>query len=284
MFSYNALENTSIEKLHKVFGEAFSDYQVKFDLSLLKLQQMFKRRGYVPKASIGTFKNDILVGFVLNGIRNWNGKLTAYDTGTAVIKTYRGQGITSNMFLYNRQLLKKMGVEQYLLEVIQANTSAVQLYKKQGFEILREFECFKLDKNKYNSVTTYKVEHVIVFNESIWEKLMEFWSFKPSWQNSTDSINSVADAFIYSVIIINGTIVGYGVIDKKTGDIPQIAVDKNYRGKGIGRSILTDLINSTESHNISILNIDNQCTTMKNFLLNLEFERSVSQYEMILKL
>lgn len=284
MLVYDLLENVSIEKLHKTFLEAFSDYQVKLDLPLSKFQQMLKRRGYVSRASIGAFENDILVGFLLNGIRNWNGKLTAYDTGTAVIENYRKQGITSNMFLNAKELLEKIGVEQYLLEVIQSNTPAIKLYKKQGFEILRAFECFKLDKDKYNPITTYKIKHINKIDKSIWKRLIEFWDFKPSWQNSIDSIDTVSDAFIYSIITINDTIVGYGIIDKQTGDIPQIAVDKNCRGKGIGRSILTDLINSTESNKISILNVDSQFTSMKNFLLHLGFEQYVSQYEMASKL
>ena len=140
MFIYDTVENTSIEELHSTFLEAFSDYQVKMELPLLKLQQMLKRTGYVAKASIGAFEENVLVGFLLNAVRQWNGKLTAYDTGTAVIPDYRNHGITSNMFLYAKELLKKMQVKQYLLEVIQSNTSAVNLYKKQGFEILREFE------------------------------------------------------------------------------------------------------------------------------------------------
>ncbi|WFD08691.1 GNAT family N-acetyltransferase [Tepidibacter hydrothermalis] len=284
MFIYKTLESTSMEKLHKTFLEAFSDYQVKVDISLLKLQQMLQRRGYVPRASIGAFKDDELIGFFLTGIRKWNGKLTAYDTGTAVIQTYRKQGVTSNMFLNTKQLLEKMEVEQWLLEVIQSNISALQLYKKQEFQILREFECFNLDKNKYNKVTTYKVEHINSINKSDWMELMKFWDFKPSWQNSIDSINSVSDTFIYSIIKINDSIVGYGIIGKKTGDIPQIAVDKNYRGRGIGRSILTDLINSTESYNISVKNADSQCISMKDFLLNLGFKNNIRQYEMALKL
>lgn len=53
MFIYNTLESISIEKLYKTFLEAFSDYQVKLDLPLEKLQQMLQRRGYVPQASLG---------------------------------------------------------------------------------------------------------------------------------------------------------------------------------------------------------------------------------------
>ncbi|WP_315116232.1 GNAT family N-acetyltransferase [uncultured Clostridium sp.] len=281
MFSYKILGKTSIETLHKTFLDAFSDYQVKMDLPLWKFKQMLQRRGYVPEMSIGAFKNEMLVGFVLNGFRNWNGKSTVYDLGTGVVGEYRRQGITSDMLLNIKEALKEKQVEQYLLEVIKSNTSAVQLYKKQGFEIQREFTCFQLDKNKYNPITTCKVEQIDRIN---WRQLTEFWDFKPSWQNSIDSINAVPKAFIYSIVRFDNAIVGYGIIDKKTGDIPQVAVNKHYRGKGIARSIITDMIKNTESHKISVLNVDDQFKSTKDFLFELGFEYSVSQYEMLLKI
>lgn len=114
--------------------------------------------------------------------------------------------------------------------------------------------------------------------------LVKFWDFKPSWQNSIESINAVSDTFIYSIVSINDIIVGYGIIDKKTGAIPQIAVDKNYRGRGIGTSIFADLLIRTESDNISIVNVDSQCTPMKDLLLNLGFKQILKQYEMVFKL
>jgi ribosomal protein S18 acetylase RimI-like enzyme len=284
MLIYNTFENTNIEKLHNTFLDAFSDYQVKMDLPLLKFQQMLLRRGYIPEASIGAFNNNILVGFILNAIRQWNDKSTAYDTGTGVVKSHREHGITSNMFLNAKQLLKKIGVEQYLLEVIQSNTSAVNLYKKQGFQISRSFECFILDKNKFTSIPTYKVQPINIINESDFRELTTFWDFKPSWQNSIDSVNTISDNFIYSIVNIDDIIVGYGIIDKNTGDIPQIAVSKNHRCKGIGRSILANLLNSTKSCSISVLNVDSQCDSMKDFLVNLGFKQHVKQYEMVLKL
>lgn len=281
MFSYKILDKTSTETLHKTFLDAFSDYQVKMDLPIWKFKQMLQRRGYVPEMSIGAFKDEMLVGFVLNGFRNWSEKSTVYDLGTGVTAEYRRQGITSNMLLNIRKELKERQVEQYLLEVIKSNTSAVELYKKQGFEIQREFQCFQLDKNKYNQITTHKVEHVARINL---RQLTEFWDFKPSWQNSIDSISAIPEAFLYSIVRFNNTIVGYGIIDKKTGDIPQIAVNKDYRGNGIARSIMTDMIKNTESYKISVLNVDNQSKSTKDFLLKLGFEYSVGQYEMLLKI
>ncbi|AFS77588.1 acetyltransferase, GNAT family [Gottschalkia acidurici 9a] len=281
MFSYKILDKTSAEEIHKTFIDAFSDYQVKMDLPLLKFKQMLKRRGYVPDISIGAFENDRLVGFVLNGLRSWNENRTAYDIGTGVVGEYRRQGITSNMLMSAKEVFKEKQVDQYLLEVIKSNTSAVQLYKKQGFEIQREFMCFQLDKDKYSPTKNYRVEHV---DRIEWSQLIEFWDFKPSWQNSVDSIDAISESFIYSIVRFDKDIVGYGIIDKKTGDIAQIAVSKRHRRKGIARSIITDMIENTESHKISILNVDNKFESTKDFLSKIGFKHSVSQYEMILKL
>lgn len=288
MFTYKTLENTNIRILHQTFVNAFSDYQVKIDLPFWKFQQMLQRRGYVSRLSIGTFKNEELVGFVLNGFRNWKGKPTVYDIGTGVIGEYRKQRITSTMLLNIRELLKERKVEQYLLEAIQSNTSAINLYKKQGFEIIRNYACFELDKNKYKhkhkTMTNYKVEHVNRINSADWKQINKFWDFIPSWQNSIDSINAASDTFIYSIVRIEDTIVGYGIIDKKTGDIPQVAVNKNYRHQGIARSIFTDLLKNTESRSIEVLNVDYESKSMENFLLALGFENTIGQYEMISKL
>ncbi|MDR5586066.1 GNAT family N-acetyltransferase [Clostridium aquiflavi] len=281
MLEYRTLNKTSIETLHKAFLGAFSDYQVKIDLSIGKFKQTLQRRGYAPEISIGAFENDILVGFILNGLRSLNGKTTVYDIGTGVIIDYRRQGITSSMLLKAKEILKQKQVEQYLLEVIQSNTSAFQFYNKEGFEIKRKFPCFQLDKESYLPLKTYKVEHT---DKMVWEQLTEFWDFEPSWQNSIDSINAVSEEFLYSIVRFDNTIVGYGIIDKRTGDIPQIAVNKHYRGKGIARSIITDLIENTESFEISVLNVDDESKCTKDFLINLGFEYIVGQYEMILKI
>ncbi|WP_434301964.1 GNAT family N-acetyltransferase [Clostridium botulinum] len=281
MLEYKTLNKTSIETLHKAFLDAFSDYQIEMDLSIERFKQTLQRRGYVPEISIGAFKNDLLVGFILNGLRSWNGKTTAYDIGTGVIIDYRRQGITSNMILNAKEIFKQKQIEKYLLEAIQSNESPIQLYKKEGFEIKRSFPCFELDKKRYVPLKAYKVEHT---NRMAWEQLTEFWDFQPSWQNSIDSINAVSEEFLYSIVHFHNKIVGYGIIDKRTGDIPQIAVNKHYRDKGIARSIITDLIENTESYKISVINVDDKSKCTKDFLIKLGFEHIVDQYEMLLKI
>lgn len=284
MLEFRTLEEVSIDVLHKTFVEAFSDYQVKIDLPLWKFENMLARRGYAPEKSMGAFKGNALVGFILNGYRKWNGITTAYDQGTGVVPQYRKQGITTNLFLKLAEQLKSEGAGQYLLEVLQQNTSAFELYKKQGFEITRTFSCYKLENKNYQPKKEFAVEHVNSFTPSDWEHLKAFWDFQPSWQNSVDSVSAVQHSFIYAVVRLDNKIAGYGIIDKKTGDIPQLGVDKDYRRKGIAGSIMSDLINCTEADKAAVINVDDSSNSMKGFLEASGFEHYVDQYEMLLKL
>lgn len=280
MICYRMLENVEMETIHSAFVEAFSDYQVKIDLPFWKFHQMLKRRGFDPELSIGAFEDERLVAFVLNGYRDWNGKKTVYDLGTGVVADYRRRGITSEMLQRIKEKMKERGIDQYLLEVLQTNQSAVSLYQKQGFQIQRTFSCYHLDKNDLSQSTTHSVESVDIIDL---EMLNEFWDFKPSWQNSIESVKAVPEDFHYAIVRNDNIIIGYGIIDKKTGDIPQIAVHKEYREKGIASSILLELAKNTEAIKLSILNIETPLKSMEEFLLKSSFTSYVGQYEMLLK-
>ncbi|WP_425538095.1 GNAT family N-acetyltransferase [Microaceticoccus formicicus] len=281
MYIIKTLENTSIRLIHKSFIDAFSDYQIKMKMPLEKFNQMLIRRGYVSEISVGAFRDDKLIGFILNGIRIFEGKLTVYDLGTGVLKEYRRQGIINNLFSYTKKLIKNIKAEQYLLEVIKTNDSALELYKNNNFKIRRELECFKMNKTDIKLDIKYETKHL---DNLDFKKVIDFWDFIPSWQNSIDSINSTAISFLNSVVEIDNKIVGYGIIDKLSGDIAQIAVDKKFRRKGIGTSIMADLANNTESSTITLLNIDKQAKSILNFLEALGLNNYISQYEMTLTL
>lgn len=284
MIVLKTLEDIDTGMLHETFVSVFSDYQIKIDLPFWKFQQMLQRRGFVPDISMGAFNDGVLVGFVLNGLRSWNGKATAYDVGTGVIGEYRKQGITSNIFASVKELLCERKVEQYLLEVLKPNTAAIQLYRKQGFEVVRDFACFRIDKSRYDPLAFHEVEWVDRIDPEEWGLFPRFWDFLPSWQNSIDSIKAVPDTFTCCIVRKDNDITGYGIIDRRTGDIPQIAVDKEYRHKGIARSIMTGLLARTESDRAGVLNVEEQADAMKAFLADAGFEYSVGQHEMLLVL
>jgi len=284
MFEYRTLEGVNTEDIHQAFVDAFSDYQVRIDLPLWKLQNMLQRRGYVAEKSMGVFKEGMLVGFILNGCRMWGDKLTVYDLGTGVIPEYRKKGLTTKLFQKVLEELRVENVEQYLLEVLQQNTAAYELYSKKGFEISRTFSCYKLVKSQYNPQNVYKVEKVPAFTEAQWIEFKKFWDYEPSWQNSVDSVCAAAVEFDFYTVSLECGVVGYGIIERKTGDIPQLAIDRNHRHKGIGGSIMSVLVNSTEADKVAVLNVDDSSKVTKDFLCELGFEEYVDQYEMIMDL
>lgn len=275
---YKTLSNVSLEELHEAFLDAFSDYQVKMDLPYRRFQLMMRRRGFSPELSMGAFSKGKLVGFVLNGCRIFDGKKTVYDMGTGVVKNYRRQGITTRILEELTPFLKKSKVEQYLLEVLQENTSANELYLKEGFEVSRSFLCYRLLKEKAKRQKTWEVHRQW---QGMTEELKEFWDFIPSWQNSFASIGAAEETFCFAVVKEEEEVVGYGLIDKITGDIPQLAVKKSHRGKGIGKSILTELLLQTEAPHGVFLNVEEGAETMVRFLEACGAENTVNQYEMV---
>lgn len=281
MIEYRTLKDTPLDRIHQAFVDAFSDYQVKMDLPFWRFEQMLIRRGFCPDASMGAFDGAELVGFVLNGLREWKGKPTAYDLGTGVVPSYRRQGITSSILKKIKALLFDMHIAQYLLEVLTVNESAFSLYQKQGFAVQREFACFRCSKEQ---LAAGSVGCVVRIDDLDLDPLKSFWDFDPSWQNAMASVHALRDAFACVAAKAGDEIIGYGLIDKKSGDIPQLAVSRAHRRSGIGRSILWGLAKATESGTIGVLNIEAGEKHIIDFLLASGFTAHVSQYEMLLPL
>lgn len=283
MLQYKILSTMSGETLRQAFVEAFSDYQVKIDLPYWKFRQMLRRRGYYPSLSMGAFDDGQLIGFVLTGFRTWGGRATAYDLGTGVLPEYRRQGITTELFGRVKSLLLEKQAEQYLLEVLKPNSSAIRLYEKQGFEVRREFSCFRADRDVL--IRRHRSMHLKAERAGRLDlrQLQGYWDFEPSWQNSIASVEAVPKAFESFVVRFDDTIAGYGILEKKTGDIPQIAVSKDFRGNGIAGIILAEIARASESETLSILNVAALQEPTEKFLADAGFSPFVGQYEMVLK-
>lgn len=286
-YTCQTLESSESQVLYQTFLAAFSDYAVPLDLSFADYQKMLKRRGINRHISVGAFSeaDQQLIGMMINGLREWRGKTTAYDLMTGVIPSYRKLGVTKKLFAEVLTILKEEKVEQYLLEVLQENHAAVSLYKKQGFEVTRGFSVFKQPKETLlASQNDHSVNSVETIELLDWELLRSFWDFYPSWQNTEDSILAVQEAFACVTVSYGMQVVGYGLIDRETGDIPQLAVQTEYRRRGIGRSILSALANQTSASTVSTLNVEDSCKGMLKFLNDSGFKETTKQYEMVLSL
>lgn len=278
------MNNICLDELFEAFEQAFADYEVQ--LSKVELSTMLKRRGFDPKVSFGAFDENKLVSFTCNGIGNYYGKPTAYDTGTGTLKDWQGKGLATRVFEYSIPHLKKLGIEEYLLEVLQYNTGALSVYRKLGFEVTREFYYFT-SKNEQVSRTFKTLDFPytlkpIKINE--YNSISSFWDFKPSWQNSLEAINRTLNDFICLGVFSESKLIGYSAFEPVSGDVTQIAVDKQYRRKGIGSLLVQNMLKSNKHSSIKFINTDIECNSITAFLKSINIEPAGKQFEMIKKL
>jgi ribosomal protein S18 acetylase RimI-like enzyme len=81
-----------------------------------------------------------------------------------------------------------------------------------------------------------------------------------------------------------GRVVGYGIVEPRSGDLPQLAVDRNWRGRGVGRALLGALAGLTEAENLVALNVEETSEAANAFAEAVGFAPYTSQYEMLLEL
>jgi len=284
MIQIKSLKDISFEQLYETFEQAFAEYEVQ--LTANQFRNMLQRRGYNSELSFGAFDNDRLVSFTCNGIGQFIGIKTAYDTGTGTLKEYRGQGLAGQIFQYSLPYLRNAGVVQYLLEVLKHNETAVSVYKKQGFEVVREFSYFtadindiqmsKRDENQDISITTSNLDSI--------KTLFSWFEFEPSWQNSFESISRQSESFVIKITHIDNSPVGFCVFEPFSGDISLIAVHPQYRRKGIATMLLENILADFKISGLKLINTDNQYPPISQWANSIGLIKRGEQFEMVLYL
>ena len=278
------LSEEHFAQLYATFTEAFSDYVYPFALTETQFRNHLILNGVDLRRTAGCFANDRLVGFSLNGFGDWEGVPTVYDAGSGVIPSHRRQHICESMFDMMLPRLRADGIKQCLLEVITSNTGALRLYEKLGFRMTRELALLQCDSFQVGFPVSPEV-YVRPMDKPNWRLFSTFWDGLPSWQNSLDAIGrsyknkSVIGAFI------DGRCVGYTIYSSNYGRAAQMAVDKNYRQKGVGTAMLQAMRAGTaEGYSMQIINIDKGLPGAMQFFRDHGFYERLSQYEMVVEL
>ncbi|HEY0142784.1 MAG TPA: GNAT family N-acetyltransferase [Thermoanaerobaculia bacterium] len=253
-----ALHDADFEAVHAAFVEAFSDYVIKLSPTREQLAEMLTRRGYVPDASVGIFDGQRLVAFTLNGI---DGD-AAYDSGTGVVPSHRRRGLARAMLEFLTPRLKERGCTRYVLEVIDANHAAAELYRSHRFVETRKLQCWSFESGGGEELAEGQIRE-------------EWCDVAPSWQNTTASIGRARDPHI-----VLGNDDGYAVLFPSNGDVPQLAVRPDARRAGLGTRLLR-AASRKAGKPLRIINIDAGEEGIARFLTAAGAIKTVMQLEMI---
>ena len=274
MIAYRLLSDEDFDSLHECFLLAFSDYEVDMRMSREQFQQRLARDGVRLDLTAAAFEGERMIGFCLNGLGEWQGKTTAYDAGMAIIPGYRGRGTAKELLQFVELKLKEAGVCQYLLEVLTSNIPAATLYRKLGFVETRRLAVFRSD-TRSGGVSDPRIRRIY---QPDWQLFRTFWDGYPSWQNSTEAADRVANERTIISAFDNDECVGYGVTFLPSANLMQLAVSPKHRRKGIGSAILAALESAGP---LKINNVDEKLKGALAFYEANGYKQVLAQYEMI---
>jgi ribosomal protein S18 acetylase RimI-like enzyme len=286
--TYEHLTKEQFPLIFRCFVEAFADYHL--DLSYMNEESMYNRavkNGVDFQSSVGAFVDGKMVGITLIGIDTWENQKSAFDAATGIIKEYRGQGIAREMFEYAIPRLKQQGVKQFLLEVLQVNEAGIKAYKKSGFEVTRELDCFKMDLKDFKRPAhiddTVSIRSV---DKSMLPRFAPHLDWMPSWENSLATVARIPDkVFIYGAFV-DDNCVGIAAYYPGLKWVTTLIVDKAFRRRGIGAQLMARIIDELppDTDTIKLVNVLHTDRGMIKFVEDLGFKEYVTQLEMAWKM
>ncbi|AXT50686.1 GNAT family N-acetyltransferase [Aquimarina sp. BL5] len=276
----NTLIGIDTKDILNVFNESFSDYFIPFQLTEEQLNSKMLADKVHLNLSVGVFEDKKLIAFILHGFDKINNEKIVYNGGTGVIPKKRGLGLTKQMYNFILPVLKEKGINKSFLEVISKNTPAIKSYKKSGYKIERELNCYKGEiviSNLNNNLEIYKLQ------DYDWILMQSFWDITPTWQNSNNVVDQLKNTNISLGAYIKNQLVGYIIYNPNNKRLQQIAIDKNFRQRKIASTLMSKLIEDY-GQTCSIINVDKSSKSVDAFLQKIGFKINLEQLEMKLQL
>lgn len=269
-----SLKDTPFTEIMECLFLAFQNYYVDLPKDHGYYMERWRMANVNYDLSYGAFHQDKLVGFVLNAIDSRNGSFTAYNACTGVLPEFRGKKMVKSIYDHALPILKSNGVERCTLEVITKNIRAINAYKAVGFEINKNYKCFRGNLN-LGTLQDYEL-HEDSFNAAAVVKSMDQSWY--SWENHTLTI--AKGNYRYFEILFQGNVESYFVIAPHGGYVPQMEVLVNH--PDVWNRLWAGLGQISEA--IKVNNVDTRLTEKIIELQKSGLENYLDQYEMELAL
>lgn len=269
--------------IYQAFMIGFSDYLIKMEMS----QQDFFRRFFGPEGnskehSFIAFSENEPVGVILGGVKVFEGIKTMRCGTLAVHPSFRGAGISQQLFELHKQEAIKQGCQQLFLEVIVGNDRAIHFYKKLGYEKIYDLHYFSLENpSSLQEVDLNAAFSMKKIDFQQFQQVVQHWNYHINWQNDLDYVKQLLN-IVYYAAIYDDKIVGTIALNPN-GNIHFLMVEKDYRNQGIGSSLIKA---ATKEINVAKLSAGfPNNSLLEGFLRKLHFQKGqLAQFEMYLTL
>lgn len=264
------LSNTDLEEIVFAILISFEGYFVSMPSDNEYWAKRYKSARVDYSLSFGMFDGENLIGFIIHGIDEREGILTAFNTGTGVAPSYRGQAIVDQLYKYAFPILKERGIQKCALEVVQENARAIRVYERIGFNRTKDYRCFK---GKLAS-STYKTSLQKILLSDINNPQHHFYS----WDNCKAAMLATpTNTYEQYEVFKEQKAIGFFIINPQSGYLPQFEIHDS-----ANPSHWQDLFDGIAQINrsLKIINVDARRTKLLEQLDQLALENNINQYEM----
>lgn len=265
------LADTSLETIVECLLKSFEGYIVQLPSDLSYWKERFQAARVDLNYSYGMFDNQRLVGFIINGIDTFKGQPTAFNTGTGVLSSYRGNSVVDRLYEFAIPLLRDRGITRCQLEVITNNDRAIKVYQRIGFKITRRLHCFKgifhCSDQQYPRLENTKGEGRIpqdYGDENFY-----------SWDHTREAIKASGENYeTFIALNADGEELGYFTINAHTGYVARLEKTPFATYEDITEAI------KQFTKEVKINNVDETRIHLRNYLMQAGLNNNIDQFEM----
>lgn len=133
----------TLEDVISIWNEGFSNYFVPVQVDSNSFIKRLANEDIDVSSSFVGEDDGVLQGILLNGFRENNGEILAWNGGTAVHPRARRKGVGRMLLQKSIEEYKVRSVKRASLEAIKENTAAILLYEELGYKMKDELIFFK---------------------------------------------------------------------------------------------------------------------------------------------
>ncbi len=265
----------SLEQLRQAMNDAFSDYAVPMSLSAMQFEVMMRQRGLEPEVSRVAVVDGRIAAIWLVSVRNGQAYLISSGTRPA----FRSRGLARALGHECLETLKAGGVTSFQLEVLEGNTAAIALYEGLGMGTARRLDCYTIPRVQLPGDSGVSIEHTDW--EDIGPEAAQLRDWRPTWQNSDQSLAAIADQLICARISDGNALIAYGVASPASATLLQIGVRTDQRRRKLATSLLSFIFDALPEPRLRVLNVQDDDAGFRRFMVHVEAEKTTRQLEMI---
>ncbi len=268
---YKRCNKVDMDLVYLAYKNSFCDYIIKVDLKKEEfIKRFFGPEGNLPRHSFIALDGEIPVGLVLGGIKKYEGRKTMRCGMMGVIPSFRGRGVSKELFDRHRTEAPLNGCKQLFLEVIKKNLMARAFYRRMGYKKIYDLHYFDLTNFDAINERVSPDFEIVDMNPTVLEPLRtNLKDVHINWQNDVEYILSVENQFTYGIQNDGKTTAVISI--NKNAKVNFLWVDPNFREQGMASSLLAHCIKELDLKKISAGFANN--ASLEMFLYRLGFKK-----------